>query len=404
MSAFFSGSETSMLSLNRYRLKHLSKSKKAAKRASDLLQKPEKLIGMILIGNNLVNILASSIATIIAIRLFGHLGIGIATAISTVILTFLILVFAEVTPKTIAAYYPEKFAFPITGILKLLLKIFYPFVWLLNRLTSGLLFMIGLNTDNQKQDQLGVDELKTIVGEAGEMIPKRHQGMLLNILEIEQATVEDIMVPKSDIFAIDLADDNDTILSQLQNCNFTRVPFYKDDINNIVGILHMRNLSKIFKNNRDFDKKHLQAFIREPLYTPETTNLHMQLINFQRDKRRIAVVVDEYGSIMGLVTLEDILEEIVGEFTSNLADQNSDFEHIKSGEVIIQGSATVRDINKQMQWRLPSDGPKTLNGLIIEHLESFPDGIACVKIAGIYFEILQIKNNLVEKVLATYSP
>ena len=385
-----------MLSLNRYRLKHLSKKNKAAKRALEMLDKPEHLIGMILIGNNLVNILASSIATIIAIRLFGNVGI----AVSTITLTLLILIFSEITPKTIAAYYPEKFAFPASALLQLLLKIFYPIVWLLNLITRAILTMLGLTTSKNQRDQLSVDELRTIVGDAGELIPKRHQGMLLNILDIENASVEDIMVPRNEVFAIDINNTETHILKQIHECEYTRVPIYEDDINNIIGILHMRNLGKVFTGKTVFTKEVLRSLIREPLFTPETTDLHMQLINFQRDKRRVAIVVDEYGSVMGLVTLEDILEEIVGEFTSNLTEDAHDFRKLSDGTVIIQGSATVRDVNRHMKWHLPTQGPKTLNGLIMEHLETFPDAPVCIRMGNICIEILQIEGNLVEKVRA----
>ena len=396
LSAFFSGSETSMLSLNRYRLKHLSKHKKSAKRAAELLDRPERLIGMILIGNNLVNIFASSIATVIALRMFGDVGI----AISTLILTLLILIFAEITPKTIAAYYPEKFAFPITGILKFLLKVFFPFVWLLNTITKGILLLFGLNPEKSKNDQISVDELRTIVSETNDLIPNRHQGMLLNILDIEDASVEDIMIPRNEILAIDINDDEDKLLQTIRDCNFTRLPVYEDDIDNIIGILHMRNLGKFFTGNVPFSRKSLRTLIREPVFTPETTNLHQQLINFQKDKRRVSIVVDEYGSVKGLVTLEDILEEIVGEFTSNLEEDTPDFEITANGAHIIQGSATVRDINRFTGWHLPLDGPKTFNGLIIEQLENFPDAAACVRINNIAIEITDVKGNFVEKVKA----
>ncbi len=396
ISAFFSGSETSMLSLNRYRLKHLSRQNKSAKRAAELLDKPERLISMILIGNNLVNILASSIATIIAIRLFGDVGI----VISTIILTLIILIFAEITPKTIAAYYPEKFAFPLTRALKILLRVFYPLVWLLNLITRTLLLLFGINPEKSKQDQLSIDELKTIVGETSDLIPRHHQGMLLNILDIENATVEDIMVPRNEIFALDFAQDESTLLEQIRQCDFTRLPVYEDDIDNIIGILHMRNLARFFTGEVVFDKAALHALIRDPVFTPKTTNLHMQLINFQRDKRRVSIVVDEYGSVKGLVTLEDILEEIVGEFTSNLQDESDDFQLATDGAIIIQGSATIRDINRHTGWELPLDGPKTLNGLIIEDLETFPEAPACIKVGNIAFEILAVEGNFVRKVRA----
>ena len=394
ISGFFSGSETGMLSLNRYRLKHLIKNNhKAAQRAHDLLSRPERLIGVILIGNNLVNILASAIATVIAIRLFGDAGIAIAT----LSLTIIILIFAEITPKTIATLYPEKFAFPASALLKVLLTLLYPAVWLINHITDLLITIAGLDPGKKQDDQLSSDELRTIVDEAGDLIPDRHQGMLLNILDLESATVEDIMVPRGEAFAIDITDSDAHILKQLQACEYTRIPVYDGDIDNVLGILHMRSLSRLLGDAADFNKDSLRPLIREPVFSPEGTGLHMQLMNFQKETRRIAIVVDEYGSVMGLVTLEDILEEIVGEFTSNLIDDTEEFESFADESFIIPGSASIREINRFTGWRLPLDGPKTLNGLILEKLESFPDAHATVQLEECVIEILEINNNIVER-------
>ena len=383
-----------MLSLNRYRLKQLSKIKhKAAIRSAELLQRPERLIGMILIGNNLVNILASSIATVIATRLYGDAGIAIATGV----LTLVILIFAEVTPKTIAAFYPEKFAFPASGPLKVLLVIMAPLVWSLNHITSLLLRMLGLNTNEQPDNQITTAELRIIVDEAGELIPNRHQGMLLNILDLEDATIEDIMLPKAETYAIDINADEAAILELLRDCNYTRVPVYEDELDNIIGVLHMRSLGKLLANGT-FTKAAFRAILREPVFAPEGTGLHMQLMNFQKEKRRLAIVVDEYGSIMGLVTLEDILEEIVGEFTSNLIEDSDDFEKLDDGSFIILGSATLRDIAKTTGWEFNSDTAKTLNGLILEQLESIPKVNTTFELDKFSFEILEIDGNMVGKV------
>lgn len=393
ISAFFSGSETSMLSLNRYRLRHLSKNNhKAAKRSAALLQRPERLIGMILIGNNLVNILASAIATVIALRLFGDAGIAIAT----VTLTIVILIFAEITPKTIAAFYPEKFAFPASIPLKALLTLLSPLVWMMNNITHFMLRLIGLNPDKQPDDQISSAELRTIVDEAGELIPDRHQAMLLNILDLEDATIEDIMIPKAEVFAININDSEDDILQALQSCAYTRLPVYEDDIDNIIGILHMRSLSKLLTSGA-FTKAAFKAILREPVFAPEGTSLHMQLMNFQKQKRRLAIVVDEYGDIMGLVTLEDILEEIVGEFTSNLTEDSDDFEALDDGSYIILGSATLRDISKHTGWDLPTETAKTLNGLILEQLESLPKVSTTFDFNSYTIEILAIDGNMVGK-------
>ena len=391
-SAFFSGSETGMLSLNRYRLKHLSKNgNKAAIRAQKLLDRPDRLLGMILIGNNLVNILASSIATIIAIRLWGDAGIAIAT----IALTLVILIFAEITPKTTAALYPEKFAFPASIILQLLLKVFSPIVWSINLITDSLLKMVGINPNIPRDDQLDADELRTIVDEASGLIPERHQRMLLNILDLESATVEDIMVPRGEIFAININDDEEAIRNQLSQCEYTRLPVYEDDVDNVIGILHMRNLSKIL-SEKTFSQNMIREIMREPVFTPEGTGLHKQLLNFQKETRRMSIVVDEYGAVMGLVALEDILEEIVGEFTSNLVDEYDHFARFEDGSFIVPGTASIREINRYTRFDLPTDGPKTLNGLVLEQLESFPNANITLEIGKYYIEVLKLEDNIIE--------
>jgi Mg2+/Co2+ transporter CorB len=397
MSGFFSSSETAMMSLNRYRLKHLKSSgHRGAKRASRLLSRQDRLIGLILIGNNLVNILASAIATVIAIRLWGDAGIAVAT----LLLTLVILIFAEITPKTLAARYPEKIAFPASLVLAVLLRVFYPLVWLVGGITNGMLSLLGVNPAERADLSITADELRTIVNEAGSLIPDRHQGMLLNILELERVTVDDIMVPRSEVYGIDLAESDDVILKRIQASEYTRLPLYTDDINEISGVLHMRSTSR-FISEEGLDREKMLAEATEPYFIPEGTPLHTQLLNFQRKKHRMAVVVDEYGVLMGLVALEDILEEIVGEFTSNLAESIEDIYPQKDGTYIINGSATVRDINKSLDWELPTEGPKTLSGLLLEHMESFPDGNVSVNIAGYRLEILELRDNVVQAARAS---
>ncbi len=395
LSAFFSSSETGMMALNRYRLKHLKKVHRGARLANDLLQRPDRLIGLILIGNNAVNILASAIATVIAIRLWGNAGIFIAT----ILLTLVILIFAEVTPKTLAALYPERVAFPASYILKGLMSFCYPLVWCVNVITNNLLRLFGVDPHEASVDELSSDELRTIVGEAGPHIPKRHQGMLLNILDLEKVTVEDIMIPRNEIYGIDLADDDRQIIDRLRNSEITRIVLFEEDINNVLGFLHMRRVSH-FLNEDKLNREAMVAAVKEPYFVPESTPLNTQLLNFQNTKQRIALVVDEYGSVQGLVTLEDILEEIVGEFTSNLADQKSDIRTLQDGFYLIDGTATVRDINKALDWELPVDGPKTINGLILEHLESFPDANACIQIENYTFEITDQQGTQIETVKA----
>ena len=305
-----------MMSLNRYRLKHLQKNKhRGAIRAGKLLQRPDRLIGLILIGNNLVNIFASAIATVIAIRLWGDAGIFIATAA----LTLVILIFAEITPKTIAAMHPERIAFPASLILIPLMKLMYPVVALVNGVTNGLLRIMGFDPENMDDEHVSSEELRTIVTDAGQLIPSRHRGMLLNILDLEEVTVDDIMVPRNEVYGVDLDDSDEDILRCIQTSSHTRLPVWREDINNIVGMLHTRSISRVI-DPQGLDREALEREMEKPYFIPESTPLHTQLLNFQQKKKPLAVVVDEYGDVLGLVALEDILEEIVGEFTSSMAD------------------------------------------------------------------------------------
>lgn len=386
-----------MMSLNRYRLKHLRKQNhRGARRASKLLERPDRLIGLILIGNNAVNILASAIATVIAIRLWGDAGIAIAT----VVLTLVILVFAEITPKTIAALHPERVAFPFSIVLLPLMKLMYPVVWTVNSVTNGLLRLLGVDPAATKEEHVSSEELRTIVTEAGALIPPRHRGMLLNILDLEEVSVDDVMVPRNDVYGIDLDDSDDDILRCIQSSNHTRLPVWRDDINNIVGVLHMRNISRII-DRQGLDRDALEREMDKPYFIPESTPLHTQLLHFQKNKLRLAIVVDEYGEVMGIVALEDILEEIVGEFTSRMSDGSDAIFAQRDGSYIIAGNANLRDVNKALNWELPTDGPKTLSGLLLEYLESFPDGNVGLAIAGYRLEILELQGNVVQAVRAS---
>jgi Mg2+/Co2+ transporter CorB len=384
------------MSLNRYRLKHLVKNKhRGAKLTQALLARPDRLIGLILIGNNFVNILAASIATVICVRLWGDLGYAIATGA----LTIIILVFAEITPKTLAALYPEKVAFPASYVLTPLYRLFYPLIWMVISLTNNLLKLFGVDIDDAKEHSINSEELKIIVNEAGALIPKRHQNMLLSILDLEKVTVEDIMIPRSEVTGIDLADDLDEIIEQLQSAVHTRLPVFNNDIDNVVGFLHARQVIKLIaKNEEELTLESIQKAMTAVNFVPEGTPLNTQLLNFQRKKSRIGLVVDEYGDIQGLVTLEDILEEIVGEFTTDFAAISKDIQIEKDGSIIIDGSATIREINRSLNWEMPTDGPKTLNGIILEHLESIPQAGTGLRLAGYPMEILQIKTNMVKSV------
>lgn len=400
LSGFFSSAETGMMSLNRYRLKHLQNNHhKGAKRVGKLLDRPDRLIGLILIGNNLVNIFASAIATVIAIRLWGDAGIFIATGA----LTLVILIFAEITPKTIAALHPEKVAFPASLILLPLLKLLYPLVWLVNGITNGLLRLLGMDPEKQVDENLSKEELRTLVSEAGALIPTRRRHMLLNILALEEVSVDDIMVPRNEVYGVDLDDNDDDILRCIQTSSHTRLPVWREDINNIVGVLHLRNISKII-DKQGLDRDALEREMEQPYYIPEGTPLTTQLMNFQQKKLRLAVVVDEYGEVLGLVALEDILEEIVGEFTSNLAESEKSIFSQRDGSYIIAGTASIREVNKALEWQLPTDGPKTLSGLILEYLESFPDANAGLTIGNYRLEILELEGNVVQAARAQLAP
>ncbi|MDT8879924.1 HlyC/CorC family transporter [Halomonas saccharevitans] len=392
LSAFFSSSETGMMSINRYRLSHQASSGESrAQRVMRLLSRPDRLIGVILIGNNFVNNLAASIATIIAIHFFGEVT---GPAVATALLTITILIFAEVTPKTYAAIKPERIAYPASLALEPLLKLLYPLVWLVNAISNGLLRLMGVKSIDGGADNLTRDELRTVVHEAGTLIPRRHQSMLLSILDLENVTVNDIMVPRHEVMGLDLDDDLEEILAQIRTSQHTRVPVYKGDINNIIGMLHLRNAAR-FLSRGDVTKAAIVQEAREPYFIPESTPLHTQLLNFQKQKRRIGIVVDEYGDVEGLVTLEDILEEIVGEFTTDVAGLDQEIHPQDDGSHLIDGTANIRDVNKALGWQLPTDGPKTLNGVILEHLESFPDGPVCLQIGNVRMEILEVRDNLI---------
>ena len=383
-----------MMSLNRYRLRHLVQAKHpGAIRAQRLLDRPDRLIGLILIGNNFVNILASSVATLMALQLWGESGIAIATGM----LTFIILIFAEVAPKTLAVLHPERIAFPAARILGPLLTISYPLVLLVNTMANAVLKIIGVSPKRGAMQHLSSEELRTVVNEAGALIPRRHQTMLLSILDLEKVTVEDIMIPRNEIIGLDLEEDEQTILSQLTHSQHTRLPIYRGNIDNVVGFVHARNTLRILIESR-FTKELLLSIAREPYFVPEGTPLNTQLLNFQRQKRRIAFVVNEYGDIQGLVTLEDILEEIVGEFTTDMAATMKDIHPQEDGTFLIDGGAYIREINRTMGWELPTDGPKTINGLIIEYLESIPETGTSVRLAGYPIDIVQTTNNTIKTI------
>jgi Mg2+/Co2+ transporter CorB len=395
-SAFFSSSETGMLSLNRYRLRHQAKEgHRGAKRASTLLERPDRLLGTILVGNNFVNILASSIATVLAIKLWGEAGIAIAT----IGLTITLLIFGEITPKTLAALRPEAVAYPVSLPLLLLQKVLYPLVALLNWISNGLLKLLGVDLSNKGSDSLSTEELRSVVHESGSDMPMNRQSMLLGILDLEKVTVDDIMIPRNEVAGIDLEDDLETIVTQLRTTPHTRLPVYRKDINQIEGIVHMRQIARLLSHDQ-LTRESLLDACNEPYFIPENTPLSTQLVNFQKQKRRIGIVVDEYGDVLGIVTLEDILEEIVGEFSNQDALRSPDIHPQDDGTLVIDGAAYLREVNRALGWHLPCDGPKTLNGLITEALEHIPDSGICLQINQYRLEILQAADNRVKSVRA----
>jgi Mg2+/Co2+ transporter CorB len=393
-SAFFSSSETGMLSLNRYRLKHLAnEGHRSARLAKRLLETPDRLISVILIGNNLVNIAATTVATIIAQRLLPE-NEALALSLSTIILTLVVLIFAEVTPKTLAQRHPERIAFPASYPLRGLSTLLAPAVWFVNSIVNFLFWILRVGHRSDNDEALSSEELKTIVNESSSTLPEERQSMLLGILELENVTVDDIMVPRNEVIGIDLEDDIPTIAENIRKNEYTRFPLYKGDLDKVIGILHVRDAAEFLYADEP-SKVMLTKAAKDPYFVPEGTPLHTQLVNFQSQQLRMALVVDEYGDIQGLVTLEDLLEEIVGEFTTDLTNSSKEIHPQRDGSFVIDGSATIRDINRALEWALPTDGPKTLNGLILEHVEDIPDANLSLKIDDYLIEILQLKDNAV---------
>ena len=393
LSAFFSGSETALMSLNRYQLRHKAREgHRGAILADKLLQRPDRIIGLILLGNNLVNFSAASLVGIFAYQLGGEP----AAAIGTIVLTLVVLIFAEAAPKTLAALHPERLAFPAAMVYYPLLIVTYPIVWLTNTCSNGVLYLLGVRSGETGLQALTREELRTIVFEAGHRISSRYQKMLLSILDLEQVTVDDVMVPHNEIVGIDLDDPPEEIERILSETEHTRLPVYKNDIDSMVGILHMRKLANLATVS--FDKASLKRLLSDPYFVPEGTPLSTQLVQFQRRRERVALVVDEYGDIQGIVTLEDILEEIVGEFTTDPSDEEEEVIKDRPDSYLVSATANIRELNRSMSWQLPTAGPKTLNGLIVERLETIPDSATCLQISGYPIEIVDVKENRINTV------
>ena len=396
VSAFFSISETSMMALNRYRLRHLAKTgHRGARLTSQLLARTDKLLGVILLGNNLVNAAAAGIATTIALRYYGHDEYAFIAA--TGIVTFFILVFSEITPKVIGATYPERIAFPAAYVLAPLLTLAYPVIWFVNLFVRVLRWLLRVPTQNSQTHTLSMEELRTLVLEGANYLPQKHQSILLNLFDLESITVEDAMTPRNQIEAIDIEVTPDEIRRQIATSNHTRLPVYRGRLDDIVGIVHVRKVLNL-SEGEEIGAETLKEIMRDPYFIPLDTPLLTQLQNFQEQNDRMALVVDEYGELKGLLTLEDILEEIIGEFTTHSPMQTARFRRMEDGSIIVEGGTLLRALNRKLGYRFPLDGPKTLNGLILEHLQSIPEPGTSLKLAGYPLEVLQTQDRVIRSV------
>ena len=393
LSAFFSGTETALMRLNRYKLKNqVRKGNKSAKILEKLLKEPEKLIGLICLGVNLVNFTAAALVTIIALKIGGEPFVAVAT----LLLTITVLIFCEAAPKTLAAIYPEKLAFPSALIYYPLMLISYPMVWLISETSNAILWLLGFRQSNYRESSLSNEELRTVVREAGTLISRKYRSMLLNILDLEKVTVDDIMVPHTEISGINMEEDIEEIRATILRSEHTLLPVFRENINNIFGILHLRKLANLSSKNL-FEKQDIERLSNEPYFIQEGTLLNIQLVEFQRRKQRIAIVVDEYGDIQGIVTLSDILEEIVGEFTT-VPEAEEEYTKENDNSYIVSGNANIRDLNKSIKWEIPSNGAKTVNGLIVEHLGDIPKAETDVNISNYSFKVIESDSNHIHSV------
>ncbi len=394
ISAFFSASEIGMMSINRYRLRHLvKKQNQKAIWVNQLLSHPDRLLSIILIGNTLANIVASTVATLIGQRLYGDLGVAVATTI----LTLIVLILSEMTPKTLAAIYPQQVAFATVLPLRLLQYLMLPLVQLVSWAATGLLRLFGIKVDRVQKEALTREELRSVVHEAGGMLPVEHKGMLISLLDLESTQVEDIMIPKAEVVGIDLNLPWPKVLEQLETIQHTRIPLYRDTLDHLVGMIHVRSVLHLALTEV-LTFEHLLKMAEAPYFIPEATPLNVQILNFQKMKRRSCFVVDEYGDLLGLVTLEDILEEVVGDFTTDIADLSQDITLQEDGTAVIDASITLRQLDRTLGWRLPALGPRTLSGLLIEYLGYIPPAGCCLKIELYQIEILKVSENTIKSV------
>ena len=392
--AFFASTETALMSINRYRLKHKSQlGNRSAKLTERLLAKPDRLIGIILLGSTFANVGIATLTTLLTLQIYDESGLVIASGVASI----LMFIFGELAPKTFGALHPERLALASSWVYVVLDKLLYPVIWCANKISNSVLRLFGVTNQQASNHSLSTDEIRTIVAEASNLISESHQRMLVSILDLEKTTVEDIMIPRSDIAAINAADEWDDILEQLRSSSHTRLPVYEDSLDNIIGLLHLKTVAKnLARGELDKDTLIALAKSREPYFVPAGTSLNTQLHNFQVNRRRIALVVSEYGDVQGLITLEDLLEEIVGEFTTDTATLYRDIHKEPSGSYVASGSINVRTLNRRLGWSLPTEGPRTLNGLIFEHLESIPEPGTSLKIDSYTIEIIQIVDNVVK--------
>lgn len=402
LSAFFSASETAMMAINRYRLRHAAESgHRGAILTLSLLNQTDKLLGVILLGNNLVNIAAATLATIISIRLFGESDVALSLA--TLLLTFLILVFSEVTPKVLGASHPERIAYPAAYVLMPMLKLTYPVVWFVNLFVQGILRLLRIKPPEPGLgNRLGLEELRTIVLESAGVLPREHQRILVNLLELEDITVDDVMTPRSQIEAIDIEDDPERLRQQISTSHHTRLVVQQGSPDNLLGVLHVRRVLHAL-TGEELDPETLKENLEDPYFVPAGTPLFTQLRNFQSSRRRLALVVDEYGELQGLVTLEDLLEEMVGEFTTQAPSDTGYLRREADGSWLVEGTVLLRHLNRKLGLSLPLDGPKTLNGLLLEQFEDIPEAGVSLKLGDVPVEIVQTQDRAV-KMARIYLP
>ncbi len=392
LAAFFACAETGLMAINRYRLRHKARMKKKyAILLMQLLRRPDRLLGAILIGSTFANMIASSLATLLAFHFWGDEG----ALISAIILTLIVLIFAEIAPKTLAAIYPDKVARLVAYPIYIILKVLYPLVWFANTITNGLLRLLHIRVTASSIEPLSREELRSVVYETAGKISRQYQNMLLGILDLSKLTVDDVMIPRHEIIGIDIEQPWERFVEQINKFHTDWVPVYRENVNQVIGVLYTRDVLRLLLAQTPINKELLTQFLQEPYFVPEGTSLNAQLAYFQQSMDKVAFVVDEYGEIQGLLTLNDILEEIVGDFTSNLSAAKR-VQPQPDGSFLVDGSMTIREVNRATQWELPLGGPKTINGLIVEYLEAMPHTGTAVLISGYPIEIIQVKDNRVK--------